>query len=148
MNPDAALTDLTHAIQLAVAPVFLLMALGTMLNVFSGRLVRTVDRARLLLQRQAGTLPGDKAALEPSVQSELECLYRRRRLINYSITSATVAALLVCILIVMLFVGFMADVRFPRIIAGLFIATMGAFIIALVFFLREIGLAVRTTAFR
>jgi hypothetical protein len=148
MNPDAALTELTHVIELAVAPVFLLMALGTMLNVFSGRLARTVDRARLLLARNPSPAPEGKPGLDPSVQFELEALYHRRRLINYAITSATVAALLVCILIVMVFVGFMADVRFPQIIAGLFIATMGAFILALVFFLREIGLAVRTTAFR
>ena len=45
---DNGLSDITHTIQLAVAPVFLLSALGTTLSVLTTRLSRIIDRARLL----------------------------------------------------------------------------------------------------
>ena len=41
--------DVTHVIQLAIAPVFLLTAVGTMLNVLVSRLSRSVDRRRVLV---------------------------------------------------------------------------------------------------
>ena len=42
------LSDVSHVIQLAIAPVFLLTAIGTVLNVLAGRLGRAVDRRRVL----------------------------------------------------------------------------------------------------
>lgn len=39
---------LLKAIQLSVSPVFLLTGIGAMMNVLSGRLSRSVDRAREL----------------------------------------------------------------------------------------------------
>ena len=50
--------DLAHAIQLSLAPVFLLSAVTAMLGVISTRLARVIDRAREL-QGQ----PGDSADL-------------------------------------------------------------------------------------
>ena len=45
MQIDAEnLTTVAHVIQLAVAPVFLLMAIGGLLGVLTGRLGRLVDR--------------------------------------------------------------------------------------------------------
>ena len=40
------ITDITHAIQLAVAPVFLMTAIATLINVLNARLGRTIDRRR------------------------------------------------------------------------------------------------------
>mgnify|MGYP003679966278 CR=1 FL=1 len=45
------LPELSHLIQLAVAPVFLLMGVGGFLNVMSGRLGRIIDRSRVVEQR-------------------------------------------------------------------------------------------------
>ena len=105
--------DIARVIQLSVAPVFLLTALGTMLSVLSGRLARIVDRARKLVER-AEQAPSERAVIE----EELQVMVRRRRLVNLAITSGTTAALLVCLLIASAFVG------------------------ALLFFLREIFIAV------
>jgi hypothetical protein len=135
---DTQLADLTHTIQLAVAPVFLLTALGTLLSVLSGRLGRIVDRARLLNDR----LPGLDAATARPLLEELRLLGRRRELINYALTTAVVAALLVCLLIASAFVGFLLKVNFSLLIAVLFVCAMGAFISGLVLFLREVLLAV------
>jgi hypothetical protein len=43
MTPDPA-SDISHVIQLAVAPVFLLAGIGAFINAFAGRLGRIFDR--------------------------------------------------------------------------------------------------------
>jgi hypothetical protein len=138
MTPEAHVTDIARTIQLAVAPVFLLSALGTILGVLSNRLGRIVDRARVLADRMAG-LP---EAARGSMREEMELLARRRRLVNLAITSGTIAALLVSILIASAFVGFMFRVDFSVVVAVLFVAAMAAFVVALLMFLREVLLAV------
>ena len=140
MQSNEALADLAHTIQLAVAPVFLLTALGTILSVLSARLGRIVDRVRVLT-----ALKSVDASEERERVAELASLAARRNLINLAITSATIAALLVCVLIALAFLGFLLNARFSLVIAGLFIAAMTAFIGALLFFLREVLVAVSST---
>ena len=43
--------SVTHGIQLAVAPVFLLTAVSGMIGAIAGRLARIIDRARMLEDR-------------------------------------------------------------------------------------------------
>jgi hypothetical protein len=136
------LSDLSRTIQLAVAPVFLLSALGTILNVFSNRLGRIVDRSRVLIDRLPSLQGEDKR--KPSLL-ELALLEQRRRLVNHAITFATTSSLLVCLLIAFAFIGFIAHLNFGRVMAVLFIAAMAAFIAGLLVFLREVLLAVATT---
>lgn len=139
MASDAVLEDLAHTIQLAVAPVFLLTALGTILSVLSARLGRIVDRARALTALSAQADPDGARAFE------LKGLAQRRRLINSAITFATLAALLVCVLIALAFIAFMLNRNFSFVIATLFIAAMSAFVAALGFFLSEVLVAVKST---
>ena len=42
---------IAQTIQLSLAPVFMLAAIGQILNVLAGRLARVIDRARILEQR-------------------------------------------------------------------------------------------------
>jgi hypothetical protein len=137
MPHSSEVTDIARVIQLAVAPVFLLTAIGTILSVLSGRLARIVDRARVLLDR-ARASPDRREAL----QGELAVLVQRRRLVNLAITCGTTAALLVCVLIASAFVGYLLGRNFSTFLAVLFIAAMAAFVGALVLFLREILIAV------
>jgi len=142
MQPDDQLADIARTIQLAVAPVFLLTALGTIISVLTTRLSRVVDRTRVLAARvEAPDTAGrevSRASLPP--QQELVILARRRILVNRAITCATTAALLVCLVVLLAFLGFMLHQNFSRVIASLFIAAMSMFIAALLFFLREIVL--------
>ena len=48
---ESHLTDISRVIQLAVAPVFLLTAIATMIGAMSTRLGRIVDRRRVILAR-------------------------------------------------------------------------------------------------
>ena len=56
---DQTIYDISHVIQLSVAPVFLLTAIGTILGVLSSRLARIVDRARALNERLEDS-PGNR----------------------------------------------------------------------------------------
>lgn len=142
---DELLAELARTIQLAVAPVFLLTALSTLLGVLSTRLARIVDRARELGGR---TLDALHEETREEHNAELRTLQQRRWLINYAITAATLAALQVCILIATAFIGFMLNRNFSLLIAALFIGTMAAFILALVLFLRKVLIALGSTRIR
>jgi Protein of unknown function (DUF2721) len=137
------LQDITHTIQLAVAPVFLLTALGTTLAVFTARLARIVDRARRVEARLGGEADdARKASID-----ELRMLQGRVRLIHLALTLGTCAALLVCLLIAVAFVGYLLGAHVGIIMAILFIAAMTAYVAALVCFLREIFAAIDTMRF-
>ncbi len=140
---DSPLQDITHTIQLSVAPVFLLTALGTTLSVFAARLARIVDRAR----RTEARLHGEDGAIRAATVAELRMLERRVRLIHWALTLGTSAALLVCLLIAVAFVGYLTDARAGTPMAVLFILAMVAYVAALVCFLREIFWAIATLRF-
>ena len=129
--------DITQLIQLAIAPVFLLTAVGTLLGVLSNRLGRVVDRIRVL--DALGNLDQKRQA---SVDSELTLLSRRMRLIYTAMASAVFCALFVGLLMVAAFVDAFVALDLWRAVGLLFIAAMLAFISSLCVFLREIYLAV------
>lgn len=134
------LGDITHVIQLAIAPVFVLTAVCTLLAVLSGRLATAVDRRRVLLVRLAELDAGTAG----TANGELDYLDRRVQLIYTAIALAVVAALLICLLIAFAFIA--AFVGFERVtmIAVFFVLAMVALIGSLGSFLREIFLAVHS----
>jgi hypothetical protein len=144
MPAETHLQDITHTIQLAVAPVFLLTALGTTLAVLTARLARVVDRAR----RVEARLDADPGALaRPEVEEELRQLAYRARLIHWALTAGTSAALLVSLLIAVAFIGYLFGAEFGVAVAILFILALAAYVLALLFFLREVFLAIATLRF-
>ena len=134
------LGDVAHVIQLAIAPVFLLTAVGTLLAVLTNRLGRAVDRRRVLVVR----LPSLEAQTMASANGELGYLERRVRLIYTAIALAVFCALLICVLIAVAFVDAIVRFDFTNIIAVFFVLAMLALIGALGAFLREIYLGVNT----
>ena len=136
------LGDVTHVIQLAIAPVFLLTAIGTLLNVLINRLGRSVDRRRTL----TASLPTLDAALAGSAQGELACVHRRVRLIYSAIFLAVSAALLICLLIAIAFLDALIAADLSQLLAILFMLAMLALIGSLALFLREVYLGVNTVA--
>src|SRR5512134_3166815 len=102
---DSLLQGITHTIELAVAPVFLLTALGTTLSVFTTRLSRIVDRARRIEAR----LRDEESASRARSLRELVMIEVRVRLIHLAVTLGTTAALLVCLLIAVAFLGYLFD---------------------------------------
>ena len=131
-------TDIARLIQLAVAPVFLLTAVGTIIGVLSTRLGRAVDRSRLLEERLRQLQPeGQKAA-----RGELDLLSRRVRLVYAAMVLSVVCALFVGLLIAVAFVYAFINIDLSRFIGLLFIGAMIAFILSLLVLLLEIFLEV------
>jgi hypothetical protein len=133
------LVDIGHVIELAVAPVFLLSGIGIVLTVLTNRLARVVDRARRL---EEAARSSEGHAREERRQ-ELAVMARRARLMNRAITLSTCSALLVAVVVVLLFLAALLDFNATLPIAGLFILAMFALIGALLFFLREVFLAIK-----
>ena len=139
MLVDAHVFDITRVIQLAVAPVFLLSAIGTIINALTGRLARAVDRRRLVEERAKESEAESPSQLEMLV--ELKLLARRIVLVLWSIGFAVFSALLVCLLIGTAFVGAFTSLDLSRTVAILFLAAVVALTICLVLFMREVFLA-------
>jgi hypothetical protein len=137
MEPASSITTVSHVIQLAVAPVFLLSGVGAILAVLINRLSRIVDRYRLLEKR----IPGAGADAATAEHMEMEILSRRARLIHWAISLCTIGALFICIVVATLFIGSMLSVGMSQAIALMFVAAMLALIAGLLSFLREITLA-------
>lgn len=144
MDSDAS--SISQAIQLAVAPVFLLAGIGAFVNAFASRLGRIFDRIRQL-EKEIKSADDEHRG---GIASDLELLNRRVRLSYIGIALGIISALLVCLLIALVFAGVVFggaasgsgfDLRAPT--AALFMAAMLSLIGGLVAFLREISLAVK-----
>ena len=115
-----------------------------MLNVMSGRLSRIIDRGRTLTEK-----PEVIATYEPSeIRNELQMLERRRHITSRAITMFTIAALLVCLVIVSLFLEVMFVMRLNWLIGVLFILATFGLVVGLGYFLREVHLASSTVRIR
>ena len=130
--------DVAHAIQLAVAPVFLFSGIAAFLAVLTNRLARIVDRAR----RVGESLRDASAESTESARAHLLAAERRSRLINVSITLSTVAALLVALVIALLFAGTFVPINLASSVAVLFVLAMTVLVGALLCFLLEVRVAI------
>jgi hypothetical protein len=130
--------DIAHAIQLALAPVFLLSGVGVFLGVLTNRLARLVDRARVIERelRQSGGLEPDGA------RDQLRVMARRARFINIAITFATVAGFLTALVVALLFGSTFVPINLAAYVAVLFVGSMISLVGAFLCFLVEVRIAV------
>jgi len=132
--------DIAHVIQIAIAPVFLLAGIGAFLNVMTNRLGRVVDRWRTL-ESDLTVCEGENRRLRVM---ELAVLDRRMAHSNRAIALSTLAALLVCVVIIFLFTGQLLHIPVTQAVSVLFIAAMSVLVAALLSFLLEIRISSRT----
>ncbi|MDX2220850.1 MAG: DUF2721 domain-containing protein [Burkholderiales bacterium] len=132
--------DVAHAIQLALAPVFLLTGIAGLLNVMAGRLARIIDRGRKLTEQPLPPQFQDPAVL----RGQLELLERRRHFASAAITTCTSSALLVCTVVAALFLEVLLNIQFKWLIGVMFTAATLTLVVGLAYFLREVHLATTT----
>lgn len=132
------IADITHVIQLSVAPAFLLVAMGTLITILSNRLGRIVDRQRKLQDRLLET----PETLTSEISQDLKALVRRSTLIYFAILFAVLGALLVCLVVASTFLGALLAVELAQMVAALFVLAMVMMVVAWSLFLREIYVAV------
>ncbi len=134
----------THGIQLAVAPVFLLTAVSGMIGTVAGRLARIIDRARLLEDRIEAASPDNPMI---AAYQELERLRLRGWLVNACIAMLTFCAMLIGLTIVALFLGETTEINILRVATVSFLSGVSCFLLALVCFFAETLLATRILKF-
>ena len=145
MNFAPDLATVTHGIQLAVAPVFLLTAVSGMIAAVAGRLARIIDRARFLENRlEAGGVEESRAH---RMYAELRELRHRGWLVNICIAFLTFCAMLIGTTIILLFLGETSELPTLRIATICFLSGVVCFLLALVCFLAETLLATRLLKF-
>ena len=141
-TPDA--NAITHGIQLAIAPVFLLTAVAGMIGAVAARLARVIDRARLLEERLQAGLDGARAL---RTRAELATLRTRGLLANGSIGLLTLCAFLIGLTIILLFVGETTAVQIDRYALVGFLAGVVCFMLASILFFIETIIASRVLDF-
>lgn len=139
MSPETSISEIAHVIQLAIAPVFLITGVCTLLGVLANRLGRIVDRARVIETKLE--IPDE--VKRAHLKEELMRLSRRACFVNHAITYSTVSALLTCITISTLFTGTFVPAHLSKVITVLFVAAMVSLFLALLAFLREVMIASR-----
>jgi hypothetical protein len=139
------LDTVTHGIQLAVAPVFLLTAVAAMIGSVAGRLARIIDRARLLETRIDNSPDQNPMAVE---FAELGHLRTRGRLVNVCIALLTFCAILIGLTIMALFLGETIEIQIFRVVTVLFLTGVTCFLLALMCFLAETLIATQVLNFR
>jgi Protein of unknown function (DUF2721) len=132
-----AVSDVAQAIQLSLAPVFLLSGIGVMLGMLTSRLARIVDRARVMEKGMDHATEQDRQQM----RATLRIVSRRGRLMNRAITLGTVAALLVSMVVALLFAAAFAPFSLGVAIACVFILAMSSLVGSLWCFLIEVRIA-------
>lgn len=130
--------DISHVIQLSVAPVFLLTSIATMINAMNTRLSRIVDRRRVVIERRKSSDQGQNTESD----LELTTLSRRSYLSYLGILFAVLSALLICLVMIGAFIGALISVDLSKTVAVVFILALSAVVVALGLFLREVYLGV------
>ena len=133
------LEQLIPVLQIAIGPVILISGVGLLILSMTNRLGRTIDRSRELveLRRRAGD--NERIRLE----LQLGILWRRARLLRTAITLSGVAVLLDSLLMILLFLGALVKMRVAEVLALAFVACMTALIGSILYFLRDINLALQ-----
>lgn len=144
MTGPASSETIAAVIQLAIAPVFLLTGIGSVLNVLTARIARVTDRSRVVEALVIGFDAQTSAEERRLARHELRGLDQRMASANLAIGACTMAILLVCLTIAILFVGEIAGLRTSRIVASLFVAAMALLIVGLLLFLYELRIALQS----
>lgn len=134
---ELAHASLLPVIQAAITPVILISGTGMLMLTLTNRMGRAVDRTRAL----AGQLRERRGLDNRHLESQLDVLYKRTRLIRWAVVYAVTSMLLECLLILTIFAGSLAGLDAGTAMLALFVCSIGLLIAALVCFLRDIHLS-------
>jgi hypothetical protein len=138
-NLNAASVDsLTHVIQVALTPVFLLSAIAALLNVFSSRLVRVADQVDQISEKLQAT-DGETGSLA----AQFAYLRKRSVALETAVVLGTLGATATCGAALALFVGALRNSAAVTMLFGLFGFALLCTILAITAFMVEMLMAGR-----
>ena len=130
---------IAQTIQLALAPVFVLVAIGNIMGILTTRLGRAVDRSRLL-QTLHGTTSD---AQHDNVVREIRTIDRRIQLIGHALLALVLSGLATGVTVGALFLSEILGVEFRNLTAASFLIAVSLLMLALIYLLKETRLASR-----
>jgi len=139
-----AVTTIAQTITLSLSPIFMLTAIGQLLNVLAGRLSRVVDRARALEHLH----PRSTGPEHDRHVWELRLLNRRLGVVNAALLLAVLSAIMTCTAVALMFVAVLAKLHIGTVVAVAFILAMLLLITALVGFMIEVRMSLRAIRVR
>ena len=136
MTPELpSVSQLSQVISQAAAPAFLLGALAAFIAVLISRFNRIVDRTIVL------NAIADNDAAKSRLKADLPRLMRRAAMINRAIFWAVIGSITITLMVIVAFISAFFQVQHERGVAVLFIISLGAFVVSLVDFAREVRIA-------
>lgn len=131
---------IAQTIQLALAPVFVLVAIGNIMNILTTRLGRMVDRSRHLQMLHAGT----KGAEHDAVVIEMRHIDQRIAYIGRALLLLVISGLAIGTTVAALFLSELAGNDLRMVTAATFVLAIALLMGALVLLFLETRLAART----
>lgn len=130
----ASTPGVQQALQSSLAPAFLLVGIGSIMNVIMQRLTWVAGRIERLEAQ-------DEAVKDERHASEVAWLRARRQLARRAIMLSSAGAVIISLVIALLFLSTWINAKIGTAIAVLWVATIACLISALFVFLRETSLA-------
>ncbi len=130
-----SVSQLSQVISQAAAPAFLLGALAAFIAVLISRFNRIVDRTIVL------NAIADNDAAKSRLKADLPRLMRRAAMINRAIFWAVIGSITIALMVIVAFVSAFFQIQHERGVAVLFIISLGAFVVSLIDFAREVRIA-------
>jgi hypothetical protein len=124
---------IAQTIQLALAPVFVLVAVGNILNLLSVRLGRIVDRSRVLQDKHRETSGPE----HDMVVREIRLIDRRIDLVGRAILMLVLSGIAIGLTVAVLFLEELLGTDLQGVASVTFIVAVGMLMYGLVLFLRE-----------
>ncbi len=137
--PSTPLPELIPVLQVAIAPVILISGVGLLLLSLTNRFGRAVDRTRQIHHEMRAAPVADRLRLA----NQVEVIYRRARLIQFSLVMCALSALSAAMLILTLFFAALMRVELAVLISLFFICCLASLVVSLVTFIMDIRLSLR-----
>lgn len=134
IQSTTSITRVQNAVELSLAPAFLLVGIGSLMNVMMARLIWLAGRIERLSDPAQG-------ACEVSHAREVDWLRKRRVFARAAIKFSTGAAVVISVVIAVLFVSAFLQASVGVFVAILWVMTIALLITGLGYFLRETLLA-------
>ena len=139
IQEPSTIATITQLIQVSVAPVFLIAGVAGLLNVFTGRLSRIIDK----LEKLDNYITSQES--KDDTYSPTDAILKRRRFLvmrmqntNRAIFFCTATGFMIAMVILSIFASSLLNFDAHLVISILFIISMVCLITSLLLFLREI----------
>jgi hypothetical protein len=136
---STSLTELIPVLQVAIAPVILISGVGLLLLSLTNRFGRALDRTREIHRQMCAAPATDRLRLA----SQVEVIYRRARLIQFSIVMGALSALSAAMLVLTLFFTALMKLESAALVSVFFVCCLVSLVVSLVTFIMEIRLSLR-----